>query len=161
MRSVLMLLAVLEKGLCGGGCGDLGRLYPLLERYLGPGAPFLAECTFGEVSAFCFTGSAARRCPRDYLAVRLFTGEDYDAGKLTDEALARYMERLAGLADELREVAYAVFLTRRPYLAEFTLGPAMLPSDVLRILHVREDECGRLFRALAEADIAEMERPTA
>ncbi|NAZ34068.1 MAG: hypothetical protein GU356_07265, partial [Pyrobaculum sp.] len=50
---MLMLLAVLEKGLCGGGCGDLGRLYPLLERYLGPGAPFLAECTFGEVSAFC------------------------------------------------------------------------------------------------------------
>jgi hypothetical protein len=152
-----MLLVFLKKGLCGGGCGDLGKIYSTVEIHFGPGTPYLAECKFGEVSAFCFTKSTAKYCPRDYLVIRLFTGEDYDPAQLTDEVLDKYRERLRAIARELREASYAAFLTRRPYHAEFTIGSAILPSDIVEILHTEESPCGKLLSSIARIDIAKAE----
>jgi len=129
-----VLVALLEKGICGGGCGGLGKALEVL----GEGEPYLAECRYGDYFAFCHPGPQY-----DYLVLRLDTSriegdhgpEDYKPSAVSKDLV---WKRLV----ELRDVVCAIWerlrplvliFTTNPYLRAYTLGPGMMPWDVIEV----------------------------
>lgn len=165
-----MLLVILSKGLCGGGCGNLGILNNFLTELYGDGREFLAECGFGDVFAFCHIGDSGGECPRDYLVIRLKTSEtepeDYDLSRVSEDDIKKHIPKVEVLLKKLRdieksegrELIYAVFITKNPYLKHFSLGPAMTLQDII-MSYYSNSRCGNYFKNLTESDIVESEFP--
>jgi len=152
----------------------LGKLFDLVSEVLGVGRPYLAECDFGDLMAFCHTGEG-RGCSVDYLVIRLRTGdsaEDYKHSSVAVSDLVSRVGKVCELLRRLRElerrlgrvVLYAAFLTRNPYLSSFALGPSMTPGDVVAAYFAEPgDGCARAIREylleVLGSDLADVEAP--
>jgi hypothetical protein len=136
-----MLLALIRKGICGGGCGNLGQLADIIAKTFGvEGKPYLAECDFGEIMAFCDTYNPLH----DYLVIRLKTDEmnpdEYDAKKVTKQDVLKYRDKLCRIVLAIGENLHIMFLTTNPFLPEFSLGPTMRGEDIIEY-HTKASAC--------------------
>ncbi|MGC9119584.1 MAG: hypothetical protein ACP5I3_11455 [Thermoproteus sp.] len=166
-----MLLAFLSKGICGGGCGNLGQLANIIAKIFGvEGKPYLAECDFGEFMSFCYTDEKDKICQIDYLVIRLKTNQinpdEYNYEAVTKERLNSYLDRICSLLNymwelerqQARRIVHAALLTTNPYLRNFSLGRTMTPNDIVRAYY-SDTDCGRYIRDLNRSDIVAIESP--
>lgn len=153
-----MLVALLKKGICGDGCGNLGKA----AEVLGIGEPYLAECRYGEHLAFCHPGTSY-----DYLVLRLDTSklvgghgsESYMPTAVSRELVLRKLREMRDLVcaiwEKLRPLV--VILTTNPYLHAYTLGPGMRPWDVIEVAwHAEGAEYAKRINI---RDLADLEAP--
>ena len=137
-----MLLALIRKGICGGGCGNLGQLADIIAEVFGAeGKPYLAECDYGKIMAFCDTDNPLH----DYLIIRLKTNEispdEYERDKVTKKDVLKHRDKLCKVILAIGDDnLHMMFLTTNPYLPEFSLGPTMKGEDIIEY-HTRAFAC--------------------
>ena len=131
-----MLLVFLVKGLCGGGCGDLGALEGVVGEVLGTrGIEDGAVCDLGDYVAFCYVDRASRWF--DYLVIHKKTpcegcdGHYYDSEQVSLEEVRSFAGVACSLLNKLMGRFYGAVLTRNPFLNRFTFGRTMELSDVV------------------------------
>ncbi|MGC9050620.1 hypothetical protein [Pyrobaculum sp.] len=108
-----MLLALIRKGICGGGCGNLGQLVDNpLHDYL------------------------VIRLKTDE-----FAPDEYEPGKVSKDVVLRYRDKLCKIVLAIGDNnLHMMFLTTNPYLPEFALGPTMRGEDIIEY-HTRAFAC--------------------
>jgi len=147
-----MLIALLEKGICGGGCGGLGKALEVL----GEGEPYLAECRYGDYFAFCHPGDRY-----DYLVLRLegdHDPEDYKPSAVSKDLVLKKLLELKDVVCAIWERLRPLVLifTTNPYIQDYTLGPGMMPWDVIEVAwRPQGAECAKIIdvRELPDLEI--------
>lgn len=156
-----MLIALLEKGICGEGCGNLGRALDILGRH---GEPYLAECNYGDILAFCYV---EENRPYDFLVIRINTSrmsgdheaEYYKVSTITRDLIEtkveEYRDLICTLWEKLRPLT--LIITRNPYIDIYTIGIPMSPSDVIDIAWRKEG--AEIAARLKVESLDQLERP--